>query len=207
MKSNKKNIVLCLIAVLCVGSIPVIEYVGGRLCFPLIVPPLLPAQIIPYAIWLFVVVMLFVTVVRSLKERKQLIISCTGLLITIASMWIFHASFNPLTGFLVGMKTRFVKKVGYATMREFAKEVRLEQERYFKDPNSRKELWERYTFLNWAFGKGNFYVRDDVVEHTWGSPLTGHWGFQVSPDGTVKDIERGSFLRVSKDIQFVYYYD
>jgi len=207
MRSNKKNIILCLIGVLCVGSIPVIEYVGGRLCFPLIVPPLLPAQIIPYAIWLFVAVMLFVTVVRSLKEKKQLIISCTGLLITIASMWIFHASFNPLTFFLVGMKTRFVKKVGYATMREFAKEVRLEQERYFEDPNSLKELSERYTFLNWVFGSGNFYIRDDVVEHTWGSPLTGHWGFQVSPDGTVKDIERGRFLRVSKDIQFVCYED
>jgi hypothetical protein len=205
MKSNKKNIVLCLTAVLCVGSIPVIEYVGGRLCFPLIVPPLLPAQIVPYALWLFAVVMLLIAIIRSLKKRNQLILPCASLLIAIASMWFFLANYEPLSGFLLGMKTRFVNKVGYPKMREFAKEIALEYEKFAEDPNSREDLSSRYPFLNWAFGKGNFYMGDDVVEHTWGSPLTGHWGFQVSPDGAVKDIERGKFLRVSKDIQFVYY--
>jgi len=41
---------------------------------------------------------------------------------------------------------------------------------------------------------------------TWGSPLTGYWGFQVAPGGEVKDPEegRGRILRVSEDIQFVY---
>jgi len=48
-----------------------------------------------------------------------------------------------------------------------------------------------------------------AVEVTWGSALTGHWGFQVAPDGEVKDLEpgRGTTLRVSRDIQFVSYGD
>jgi len=39
--------------------------------------------------------------------------------------------------------------------------------------------------------------------------LTGHWGFQVVARGEVGDLytDRARLLRVSKDIQFVYYYD
>ena len=49
-------------------------------------------------------------------------------------------------------------------------------------------------------------VRDGIVELTWGSALVGHWGFQVAPDGVVKDMERdrGAVLRVAADIQFIY---
>ena len=49
-------------------------------------------------------------------------------------------------------------------------------------------------------------VRGGIVQLTWGSALVGHWGFQVAPDGTVRDLEKGygAALRVSDDIQFIY---
>ena len=54
-------------------------------------------------------------------------------------------------------------------------------------------------------------VQSGLVELTWGSPLTGHWGFQVSTGGAIWDLtdrkDRGRSLRVAEDIQFVYYYD
>jgi amino acid transporter len=218
MKRNTASIIFCLAALLSIVAIPVIEYIGGRLCFPLIVPPLLPAQIVPYGIWLFAVVMLIGLIVRSIKNKCQIHIPCGAFVIALVFMGLFLTSYEPMSAFLLGLKTRFVKKVGYATMRGFAEEVSKKPEgivhepgksnpRYNEDQSYRKALTARYPFLGWAFGSGDVHMRDDIVQLTWGSALTGHWGFQVCPAGAVEDIERGIFLRVSTDIQFVLYED
>ena len=49
-------------------------------------------------------------------------------------------------------------------------------------------------------------VRDGIVQLTWGSALVGHWGCQLAPEGTVRNLEKGhgTALRVPGDIQFIY---
>jgi hypothetical protein len=116
-------------------------------------------------------------------------------------------------------------EVGYPKMREFAREISqdpslAETQGVIHGPakvglasHQVPEKWNglisRYPFLGWTRGTGVVGARDGVVELTWGSALTGHWGFQVSPGGAVEDLEedRGTQLRVAEDIQFVYYYD
>ena len=107
-------------------------------------------------------------------------------------------------------------------MREFARELSsIGEDTILSGPRrttnslskEQREQWAdlacRYPFLNWVHGAGVVLVRGGIVELTWGSPLTGHWGFQVSSDGKVKDAEedRCVALRVSDDIQFINYYD
>ena len=80
-------------------------------------------------------------------------------------------------------------------------------------PREQTEQWNnlaaRYPFLNWNHGAGHVIARGGLVKLTWGSPLVGHWGFQVAPGGEVTDLDPGRawFLRVDKDIQFVNYFD
>lgn len=44
---------------------------------------------------------------------------------------------------------------------------------------------------------------------TWGSPLTGHWGFQVAPNGSVKKpnnpLNPAATYKDVNDIQFLWY--
>lgn len=103
-------------------------------------------------------------------------------------------------------------------MREFAKEMsQAGPEAIIRKPGvgglpapQQQKQWDdpaaRYPFLDWNHGTGTVIVRGGIVELTWGSALTGHWGFQVAPDGVVKDVEedRGAVLRVAPDIQFIY---
>jgi hypothetical protein len=198
-----------------------IEFVGGLLCFPVIVPPGLPAQIVPYGIWLFAVAKLISLTIRALKRRRQILMPFGALVISLASMWFFFTRNQPMSGFLWGMKTRFAYVTGYEAMREFANEVAQKPEgiiddpakpdpRYNEDQRVRKALAARYPFLDWGFGGGDVCMRDDIVSLLWGSSLAGHWGFQVATDGMVKDLtepDPGTFLRVSDDMQFVYYKD
>jgi hypothetical protein len=71
------------------------------------------------------------------------------------------------------------------------------------------DLVSRYPFLTWNDGPGHVIARGGLVELTWGSPLVGHWGFQVAPGGEVTDLDpdEGWFLRVARDLQFVNYFD
>jgi hypothetical protein len=103
-------------------------------------------------------------------------------------------------------------------MREFAKEVSQRGEEIViarpgkwspATPEQQKQwddLRSRYPFLRWTFGQGTVVARDGIVSLTWGSALTGHWGFQLALEETVKGLEqdRGRVLKVSDDIQFVY---
>jgi hypothetical protein len=66
----------------------------------------------------------------------------------------------------------------------------------------------RYPFVSWNNNSGTIIAGDGLVSLTWGSPLVGHWGFEMSPNGLVKGVEdRCTILRISDDLQFVYYDD
>ncbi len=109
-------------------------------------------------------------------------------------------------------------KVGYLKMREFAKEVSqmgpetmIARLGTWRPPTTEdQKRWDglaaRYPFLEWNDASGTVLVRDGVVQLTWGSALVGHWGFQVAPEGTARNLEKGhgAALRVSGDIQFIY---
>jgi hypothetical protein len=131
----------------------------------------------------------------------------TAFAIPLVTMLLFFFVFyNPVYFFLLGLKTRFEKNPGYATMREYAKEVSLTYDSFI-DPNNRVEFLARHSYLDCAIGPGRVFFEDGIVEHGWGGAVVGHWGFQISTDGVVGDFERGASLRVAPDIQFVYYYD
>ena len=49
---KKTSVVWGMVFLLCLVALPGIEYTGGRLCMPLIVPPLFPAQIVPVGVGL-----------------------------------------------------------------------------------------------------------------------------------------------------------
>lgn len=203
---------------LCLAAFPVIDYVGGRVCMPLWVPPLLPAEIVPAGIGLLAGVKLVGAVVRSLSARRHRSWTIGALAVAIMAMLVFVSCASWLPGFLHGLRDRFVAEVGYAKMREFAKEVSqtgaeaiiAKPGRWSPATPEQQKRWDdliaRYPFLDWTHGAATIVVRGGLVQVTWGSALTGHWGFQVSPSGKVKDVEedRRRVLRVSDDIQFVY---
>jgi hypothetical protein len=188
---------------------------------PLSVPPLLPAEIVPSGIGLVAAIILVRTVIKSLLARRHRLWTIGVLTVVIAAAYVFWFQLPELPGFLHGLRDRFVLKVGYPTMREFAKEVSLvDAESALCRPGmgnvvsaKQKERWDdlvsRYPFLDWAYGAGAVVVRGGLVETTWGSALTGHWGFEVAPGGKVKDPEEDHcrILRVSEDILFVNYFD
>jgi hypothetical protein len=215
------GIICAAVFLLCLVAWPVIDYIGGRLCEPLSFPPLWPAEIVPSGIGLLVAVILLITVIRSLLARRQRGWTIGALAVIIAAAWAFRLYGPQLPGFLHGLRDRFVIEVGYPRMREFAKEVsQTGKEDIIQNPSvwgrqsqEQQKRWDdlvvRYPFLGWTHGAGSVIVRDGIVELTWGSPLTGHWGFQVAPNRKVGPVEedRGRVLTVSKDIQFVYYFD
>lgn len=207
-----------MIFVLCLAAFPVIDYAGGRRCMPLAVPPFLPAEIVPFAIGLLAGGVLVLAVITSFIVRRHRLWTAAALAVAVIITWAFVSYGSRFPGFLEGLRDRFVTRVGYPKMRDFAKEFSLvDTEAIIRGPgrgNSiSEERWTnlalRYPFLDWAYGTGTILVRDGIVELTWGSALTGHWGFQVSPAGAVKDLEEdeGAMLRVAQDIQFVYYFD
>jgi len=206
---------------LCLVAFPVIEYTGGRFCMPLIVPPLFPAQVVPAGIGLLAGFKLMSAVVRSLIARQNRVWTLGTLTVVIVATGVFWLCAPHLPGFLHGLRDRFVAKVGYAGMREFAREVsQIGEEVIIARPGKfspatpeRQRQWDdlrsRYPLLRWTFGQGVVVARDGIVSLTWGSPLTGHWGLHVAPAGEAKDPEEGRcrILRVSEDILFVYYSD
>jgi len=221
------TIVCSTVFILCLVAFPVIAYAGGRVCAPLGFPPLfgiLPAEIVPFGIGALTGVILLTAVVASLIVRQDRAWTLGALAIVLAATGLFVVAAPHLPGFLHGLRDRFVAKVGYPKMREFAREVSqegfplgsegiIQQPRVWGSEEGQKqwdELARRYPFLNWTHGAGTVVVRGGPIELTWGSPLTGHWGFQVAPNnGRVEAVEedRGKVLKVSDDIQFVYYFD
>jgi len=214
MKKINASIIFFVIALLSILSVPVIRYIGGRQCCPLIVA-ILPAEIVPVAVWLLSVIMLVMLVVRSLVIRRQILLRCAALVIVLISTMAMLYLSNPTLFYLYGLRDRFVEQAGYSDIRKFAYEVSQNQELiicgYMLSYES-KPIWDdlvsRYPFVSWNDNSGKIITRDGLVSLTWGSPLVGHWGFEVSPNGLVKDIEdRCTILRISDGLQFVYYED
>ncbi|MCL5278407.1 MAG: hypothetical protein M1376_00685 [Planctomycetes bacterium] len=215
------SVVWGLVFLLCLVAFPAIEYTGGRLCMPLIVPPLFPAQVVPAGVGLLAGFKLMSAVVRSLIARQYRAWTLGALIIVIAATGAFWLCAPHLPGFLHGLRDRFVAKVGYARMREFAQEVsQTGKEVVIARPGKwspatpeQQKQWDdlrsRYPFLRWTFGQGVVVARDGIVLLAWGSPLTGHWGCRVAPAGRVENPEedRCRILRVSEDILFVYFSD
>jgi hypothetical protein len=217
------------IFVLCLVAFPTIEYVGGRVCEPLGFPlffGILPAQVVPFGIGVLAAVILLTAVVASFIVRQDRLWTIGALALVLAATMAFLFSAPHLPGFLHGLRDRFVAKVGYPKMREFARAVSqegfpLDSDRCLQKPGSvgyptsveRQKQWDelarRYPFLHWVHGDGTVIARGGCVELHWGSPLTGHWGFQVSLDGTFEAVEenRGRILKAADDIRFVNYFD
>jgi hypothetical protein len=222
---KRASIVCAVVYVLCLLADPVIKYAGGRVCMPLSFPLGLPAEVVPDAIGFVAGICLLGAVVRSLIARRDRRWTLGALAVVVAATGAYRLAAPHLPGYLEGLRDRFVSKVGYAQMRQFAEEVSqnhplvnaegilIRPDRLKAASAEQTEQWNdlvsRYPFLTWNDGAGAVIARDGRVEMTWGSPLTGHWGFQVAPAGEVTDLDahRGWFLRVAKDIQFVYYYN
>jgi len=117
------SIVWSVVFLLCLVAFPVIEYLGGRLCMPLVVPPLFPAQVVPAGVGLLAGFKLMSTVVRLLSARQNRVWALGALTVAVAATGAFWFCSPHLPGFLHGLRDRFIAKVGYARMREFAQEV------------------------------------------------------------------------------------
>jgi hypothetical protein len=215
---KKTSVVWGMVFLLCLVALPGIEYTGGRLCMPLIVPPLFPAQIVPVGVGLLAGGKLIGALIRSFAARRDRVWTLSALAIGITATVVFGLAAPHLPGFLHGLRDRFTCRVGYVQMREFAREVsRVGEETIIARPGrwspatpERQKQWDdlrsRYPFLRWTFGQGTVVVRGGMVWVSWGSALTGHWGFQVAVNGPVEDLEEGygRVLRVADDIQFIY---
>jgi hypothetical protein len=220
-----RSIVFGVVFLLCLLALPVIKYVGGRACMPLWVPPLLPAQVVPDVIGFVAAAFLLGAVVRSLIARRDRRWTLGVLAVVVAATGALWFSIPRWPAFLYGLRDRFAGEVGYNQMRQFAEEISqnhplVNAEGILIRPDRRKamtteqtEQWNdlvsRYPFLTWNDGPGHVMARGGLVELTWGSPLVGHWGFQVAPGGEVTDLDpdEGWFLRVARDLQFVNYFD
>jgi hypothetical protein len=218
--------ITCAVVVLsCLLALPAIDYVGGRTGGPLTLGPF-PAQVVPFATGLLAVIYLLVTAVASLVVKQHRRWSVGMLTISIMATGLSPLWDDcRLPGFLHGLRDRFVADVGYAKMREFAREVSQDNFLLVVDgvlrrpgeygaatPREQKR-WDdsvsRYRFLGWNRQSGTIVVDEGQVELYWGSALTGHWGFQVSTGARLEapEEDRGRMLRVADDIQFVEYYD
>jgi hypothetical protein len=94
IKRIDASIIFCVIVLLSILSVPVIGYIGGRQCCPLIVS-LFPAQIVPVAVWLLSVIMLVMSVVRSLVIRRHILLRCAALVIVLISTMAMLYLSNP----------------------------------------------------------------------------------------------------------------
>ncbi len=214
--------ILCAaVFLLCLASLPVIGYLGGRQCSPLTVL-VLPAEVVPLALMPLTFVVLVVTIVISLVRRRLPRWGLIGLVVVIAAACGFPACARRMPRFVHGLRDRFVAEVGYDQMRAFAAElvndpsmtnssgIMKDPRRYRDASPSERERWaqmvQRYPFLELS---GTVVARDGVVRFLRGSALAGHWGSEIAPAGVVPDpdTDHGDFLRVTEDIQFVYYYD
>lgn len=221
------------VVLLCLLALPVIDYVGGRSGGPLTLG-LLPAQIMPFMAGLLAVIYLLFTAVASLALKQHRGPSIGALAVSMVGIGVFVSGVEFAPGFLHGLRDRFVAEVGYAKMRQFAREISQDEfllvvdgvlrrpGEYVAATPREQEQWDdlvsRHPFLGWHEQSGTVLVGEGDVEVLWGSPLTGHWGFQVSTGAPVSEVDgqrspvqpvegRRRVLRVAEDIQFVAYFD
>jgi len=204
-RTNVKMVsIICTVDFLaCLLSLPVIRYVGGRQCMPLIFF-LFPAEVIPWGVGFVTAIFLIATLTTG-RDRKW---PLGALAVIIGATVVFWFCYQPATIFLYGMRDRFVAQGGYPAMRQFAQEfsqnnsLSMEQEQW-------DDLVTRYPFLRWKLGARAEITRQGAVRVECGSPLVGHWGFEVAGKGTlsVPDKDRGQVLKVADDIQFFFLYD
>ena len=220
----RKISIICTVVFLgCLLALPAIGYLGGRQCMPLIVWPLFPAEIVPLAIGFVTAILLIVGFIVSLMTGRNRQWTM-GALAVVGTIGVFFLCTKPTTVFLYGLRDGFRARVGYPTMRQFAREISQDNSLIDADgvlyppsddgtasPAQQKQwndLVARYPFLGWNGGSRTI-SRHGSVQLYWGSALTGHWGFEVTLEGTlsVSEEDRGEVLIVADDIQFVCYYD
>ena len=217
---RRTSILCALVFLLCLVALPIICYAGGRLCMPLTIL-LLPAEVMPLGIGFVAAMIIVLTVVRSFVARRHRLWAIGALAIVVVATLTFAHSAPRLPGFLHGLRDRFVLKVGYPKMREFAKEVSqitpgatiAKPGRWNSATPEDQKRWDdlvtRYPFLGWNDATGTAGAGNGTVGLSWGSALVGHWGFLVAPGGKVKapEEDRCRILRVSEDILFVNTFD
>ncbi|UCD00005.1 MAG: hypothetical protein JSW66_09005 [Phycisphaerales bacterium] len=188
----------------CLLSLSAIRYMGGLQCMPLVVPPLLPAEVIRWGVG-FVITIVLVGSLAKGRDRKWPLRALAVLIVTTIAFWFFC---QPTKIFLYGLRDRFIAQVGYPSMRQFAQEFSANDSL----PTEQKQwddLATRYPFLRWNRMARARTTRQGAVEVYWGGALMGHWGFEVAGEGTlsVPDKDEGRVLKVADDIQFFYLYD
>ena len=197
------SIICIVVFVVCLLSMPVIRYMGGRQCMPLIFF-LFPAEVVPLGVGFVITIVLMVSLPKS-RDRKWTLGALSVLIGTTVVFWFYY---QPATIFLYGLRDRFVVQVGYPMMRQFAQEfsksdsLPMEQEQW-------DDLVKRYPFLHSILRTRAGITQQGSVVVEWGGSLLGHWGFEVVGKGTlsVPDKDKGRVLKVAHDIQFFYDYD
>jgi len=181
---------------------------------------LLPAEIVPVGVGFVAAVTLVAIAVKSFGDRKHekwAVGALVGVVVATTALALFA---RHLPGFLHGLRDRFVAELGYAQMRDFAREVSQDKSLLGPDgmiqrpwkwdsvTGDKRKRWDalasRYPFLNRTRRLSTIVVRDGVIEVNWGGALIGQWGFQISLNGAVPnpDTKHWRVLRVADDIQF-----
>jgi len=171
---------------------------------PLIVPPLWPAEVVPWGVGFVTAIVLMASLAKG-RDRKWTLGALAVLIGSTVASWFCY---QPAAIFLYGLRDRFVAQVGYPAMRQFAQEFSQSDSL----PMAQKQwddLGRQYPFLRWPVMARARITRQGAVKVEWGSPLVGHWGFEVAGEGTltVPEKDRGLVLKVADDVQFVYDYD
>jgi len=218
-----------MMSVICTGvfvlsllGLLVLRYLDGRLDESQAVLSFFSADIGLLGVGFLAGLTLVYTAAASLMARRNRRWTAGALAIVFGATAIFWFGVNSV--FLYGLRDRFVAEVGYPAMHHFAREIIEDGSLTDADgmlhppgchgtasPRQQKrwdKLVARYPFLAWSGGPATV-ARHGSVEASWGSALTGHWGFEVLLTGTLQspDVDRGKALRVCDDIQFVCYYD
>jgi hypothetical protein len=211
-KKAHPSITHCATALLCIVAVAAIEFLGGWRGLPLAIL-VLPAEVAPIFIWLVSVFKLIAGAIRSIMANSQIYLACGTLAAVVLFTWAFISFGNPDWVRCYGLKTHFACSVGYAKMRDFAKEVSQKQgfEGFRRDSSDEsRAIWDdlasRYPFLSWNGSAGQIWADRRRVSLYWGSALVGHLGFTVAVDGRLPDSDapedRTQSIKVSPDIEF-----
>ncbi len=187
----------------CLLSLPVIRYMGGRQCMPLIFF-IFPAEVLPLGVGFVTAIALIASLLKS-RDRKW---TLGALTVVIGTTVVFWFCYQPVTIFLYGLRDRFVAQVGYPIMRQFAQEF-SESDSLLMEQEQWDDLVRRYPFLHSILRTRAGITQQGSVVVEWGGALLGRWGFEVADKGTlsIPNKDKGQVLKVAHDIQFFYNYD
>ena len=217
------SVICTVVFVLSLLGLLVLRYFDGRMDESQAILPFFSADIGLLGIGFVAGLTLVYMAAASLMSRRNRKWTLAALAVVVGTTGVFWFCINPATVYLYGLRDRFVAEVGYPAMRHFAREIREDDSLTDADgmlhpPDHgaaspvKKKQWDdlvaRYPFLAWNGGPATV-SRHGSVEASWGSALTGHWGFEVALEGTlsVSEKDRGRVLRIADDLQFVCYYD